>query len=1012
MILEIEKIQKRLDELEQEIVSLKKEILAHTLKKTKQETDSRSNSQPIQSTTPIESVAAPIEKFRSREWELFWGGNLLGKFGLVSILLASVWLIKFAFDNRWVNESGRILIGLSIGFGVCFAGLRLAVKKYRVLPESVLGTGFSIVYLSLFGAYYYYDLFSLSETFLYLVLLGVFSSGLAYWIRKEILYLFALVGSVLSPVLISQGENSYQFLFSYLFFLNILLFLISRKVSWIVSSFLLLAANFVLYFLWSIENAKRSGFLIPFLFINATYLLFVYGKVFFFPKLSQRNENSGGVFPKWNRIFYPVFLVLNSLCFGYTGYLQLREFYPNLSPHFMLFGAVLFSLWILLSRKKSEFFSASERVIFETIHLYLLLGFTFAALLDFSEGSWLTFSWIAFAGAVSLLSSNSGNVQIRTLSAGFWIAALLKLYFFNSMDDVNRLFLFNERFALYLLASVFLFGTYYIQKNKNSSKFDRGFIYMGIFTLILGTLTDVYHTVHNEHYRNLGYSYVLAFYASLFLFTGFKYSSKSFRIAGALVSMILVGKLYFYDIWTMSKIVRIIAGFTLGLGFILISVYYQKFKEKLANYQNSSGFLLLLFVLFGSFVVSPFSPLEAETINTKGYRYYKEIKIPKISRKGGAEEDNVFYGKIKLDEDIVRHSGINDRRIVHNGRAIPFISKNTLASSNDAGEVGVKLLFEEKNENDNNRIYVLKLPEVPVKAQYSSILIQRPGHYEVNGKIYLGKNPEDWRLDSEFKVYNYSEGNASNQIPFEAQQKETYVRIETDSDVRLTFLKATYKPIIERAEFKRVLEKTDLEFGFNADTRSSVFYFRNPMKIPIHRAFLFIKEKKFERKVNVFFKNSSKEFELLGHRIIFNKSNISSDTNLVLSKPISSELKLEIFDGDDDPLTLEKIEIFILQDEIVFPIRLKTDQEVQDLKIFYGNPYAQPVEFDFEKTFSESVFQNEVLIQEERENENFGYSMGEPPVSTWIIRIFFFLGLTILAFLTYRVFRFKVSAEV
>ncbi|EMJ90757.1 DUF2339 domain-containing protein [Leptospira alstonii] len=1000
--MEIEKIQKRLDELEQEIVSLKKEILTHTHKETKQETDSHANSQPIES-------AAPIEKPRSREWELFWGGNLLGKFGLVSILLASVWLVKFAFDNRWVNESGRILIGLSIGFGVCFAGIRLAVKKYRVLPESVLGTGFSIVYLSLFGAYYYYDLFSLSETFLYLVLLGVFSSGLAYWIRKEILYIFALVGSVFSPVLISQGENSYRFLFSYLIFLNILLFLISRKVSWIVSSFLLLTANFVLYYLWAIENAKRSGFLIPFLFINATYLLFVYGKVFFFPKLSQRNENSGGVFPKWNWIFYPVFLVLNSLCFGYTGYFQLREFYPNLSPHFMLFGAVLFSLWILLSRKKSEVFSASERVIFETIHLYLLLGFTFAALSDFSEESWLTFSWIAFAGVVSLLSSNSGNVQIRTLSVGFWIAALLKLYFFNSMDDVNRWFLFNERFALYFLASVFLFGTYYIQKNKNSSEFDRGFIYMGIFTLIIGTLADVYHTVHNEHYRNLGYSYVLAFYASLFLFTGFKYSFKSLRIAGALVSMILVGKLYFYDIWTMSKIVRIIAGFTLGLGFILISVYYQKFKEKLANYQNSSGLLLLLFVLFGSFIVSP---LEAETINTKGYRYYKEIKIPKISRKDGAEEDNVYYGKINLDEDIVRHSGINDRRIVHNGRVVPFISRNTLASSNDAGEVGVKLLFEEKNENDNNRIYVLKLPKVPVKAQYSSILVQGPGEYEVNGKIYLGKNPEDWRLHSEFTVYSYSGGDASNQIRFEAQQNETYVRIETDSDVRLTFLKATYKPIIERAEFKRVLERTDLEFGFNADTRSSVFYFRNPMKIPIHRALLFIKEKKFERKVNVFFKNSSKEFELLGDGIIFNKSNGSSDTNLVLSKPISSELKLEIFDGDDHPLTLEKMEIFILQEEIVFPIRLETDQDVQDLKIFYGNPYAQPAEFDFEKTFSESAFQNEALIQEERENENFGYSMGEPPVSTWIIRVFFFLGLTILAFLTYRVFRSKVSAEV
>ncbi|EMO06969.1 hypothetical protein LEP1GSC116_3274 [Leptospira interrogans serovar Icterohaemorrhagiae str. Verdun HP] len=43
----------------------------------------------------------------------------------------------------------------------------------------------------------------------------------------------------------------------------------------------------------------------------------------------------------------------------------------------------------------------------------------------------------------------------------------------------------------------------------------------------------------------------------------------------------------------MSKIVRIIAGFTLGTGFILVSLFYQKFKDKIINYQNTSGLLLL-----------------------------------------------------------------------------------------------------------------------------------------------------------------------------------------------------------------------------------------------------------------------------------------------------------------------------------------------------------------------------------------------------------------------------------
>ncbi|EMI69163.1 hypothetical protein LEP1GSC072_0103 [Leptospira noguchii str. Bonito] len=465
----------------------------------------------------------------------------------------------------------------------------------------------------------------------------------------------------------------------------------------------------------------------------------------------------------------------------------------------------------------------------------------------------------------------------------------------------------------------------------------------------------------------------------------------------------LVGKFYFYDIWTMSKIVRIIAGFTLGAGFILVSLFYQKFKEKIINYQNTSGLFLFLLVIFASSF-----PLNAEKIDTKGYRYYKEIQIPKLSNKAGnvGEEENLFYGKIKLDEDIVRHSGINDRRIVHNGKTIPFISRNVMGAY-EGGEKKVNLLFQEKDE-DMNRIYVLKLPKIPSKTRYKSIIAEGPGEYEIKGNIYLGETLEDWKLDSNFTIYSYNGGNVSNEIKFNSGD-EKFVRIEIDqnpSNINLEFTKVLYESVSEKMEFKKTVEKSDLEFGFNSDNRSSVFYFRNPMKVPIHRAMLFIKEKKFERKLNVFFKNSSKEFELLGDGVIFHKQNGSSDTNLVFAKPISSELKIEIFDGDDDPLTLEKMDVFILQEEIIFPLKLENDSEsIQNLRIYYGNPYAFYPELDFEKTFSESTYLNEVIIQ--KENENFGYSIGEPPVSTWIIRGFFFLGLIILAFLTYKVFRSK-----
>ncbi|MBM9501500.1 DUF2339 domain-containing protein [Leptospira sp. 201903071] len=996
--MDIENIKKRLDQLEEEVVSLKKEIATYSAKPAEVET-AREFPQKEPPQTKIEK---PVEKTRSPKWELFLGGNLLGKAGLFSILLATIWFIKYAFDNRWVNESGRILIGMSIGFGISFTGLRLNVKGYRILPESVLGTGFSIVYLSLFASYYYYDLFSLSETFLYLTFLSVFSSGLAYWIRKEILYIFGLIGSVLSPVLISQGENSYRFLFGYLLFLNILHFLILKRLPWLISSLTLLTANFVLYTFWSAENIHQSGFIVPFLFINFSFFLFLYGIFFFFPKSLDHTEDSGSVFPKLNFILFPLFQVFNALFFGYSGYNQLREFYPNLTAHFFLFGALLFAVMIDRYGKKTNRLSQQTEDTFETINFCLLLGFTFASLTDFSEGSWLTFSWITLAGAVSILGSNFKKISFQLISIAIWAVALFRLYFLNQMEDVDRIFLLNERFALYVLASLFLFATYQIRKHKTDFRFERGFIYMGIITLIWGTMVDVHFTVRDEHYRILGYSYVLAFYASLFLFIGFRYSFKSFRIVGIAVASVLLAKLYFYDIWTMSVIVRIIAGFTLGVGFFLVSLFYQKFKDKLSISKTFSGLAILIFMIGAT---STFTSLSAETINTKGYKYYKEIQIPKIEKQ--KDEDGNFYGKIKLDEDIVRHSGINDRRIVRNGRAIPFITRNSIEASNEGGESSAKLLFKVKNEEGN--VYVLKLPKTPPKTRYTAILAQGPSEYEVRGTIYLGKNPEDREIQSSFNIYSYLGGETSNEIQFESDEETTYVRIETDSNSDFTFSKAVYKPILERVEFKKDLERSDLEFGFNPDTRSSVFYYKNPMKVPIHRVVLHLKEEKFDRNVKVFFKDNSKEFSLLKENGILKKPNTPPDTNFIFTDPVASELKFEIFDGDDPSLTVERMEVYILQEEIVFPLDLDEEGnfDSQDLRIYYGNPYAQGPEFDFAKTFTETSFQSEVSIKEERENENFGYSIGEPPVSTWIIRTLFFLGIAVLIFLTNRVFRVK-----
>ena len=72
----------------------------------------------------------------------------------------------------------------------------------------------------------------------------------------------------------------------------------------------------------------------------------------------------------------------------------------------------------------------------------------------------------------------------------------------------------------------------------------------------------------------------------------------------------------------------------------------------------------------------------------------------------------------------------------------------------------------------------------------------------------------------------------------------------------------------------------------------------------------------------------------------------------------------------------------------------------------YKNP-----DFDFSRILAENSRILTWKIEQEKENENFGYSLMEPPVSVWIIRILYFIGLAISIYFAYRVFR-RYASEI
>jgi uncharacterized membrane protein len=142
-----------------------------------------------------------------------WIGRRLGWLAVVVFVFAAAFFLKYAFDNNWVGELGRVAIGAVIGTALCLAGWRRYVKKGRILCEIITGTGVVTLYLSTFG---FYSLLTRQEGGAFLAVLMALAALLAVAYDSPAVALLALVGGLLTPLLLASDHDQYVSLFVFL----------------------------------------------------------------------------------------------------------------------------------------------------------------------------------------------------------------------------------------------------------------------------------------------------------------------------------------------------------------------------------------------------------------------------------------------------------------------------------------------------------------------------------------------------------------------------------------------------------------------------------------------------------------------------------------------------------------------------------------------------------------------------------------------------------------------------
>ncbi len=143
------------------------------------------------------------------------GGRWLLYVGTAALVLGIGFFVKYAFDNDWINQTGRVLIGGAAGLVMVAGGHRIARRGYPLYGQIVAGGGFAALYISVFAALIFYALIGRPAAFALMVVVTAGAAAAANAHRSLGLAIFAVTGGYLTPFLVGGGGNAQVALLTY-----------------------------------------------------------------------------------------------------------------------------------------------------------------------------------------------------------------------------------------------------------------------------------------------------------------------------------------------------------------------------------------------------------------------------------------------------------------------------------------------------------------------------------------------------------------------------------------------------------------------------------------------------------------------------------------------------------------------------------------------------------------------------------------------------------------------------
>lgn len=353
---------------------------------------------------------------KNSDWERFIGENLANKIGIAVLVLGISFFVKYAIDKDWINETGRVLIGLVSG-GILIGLAHYIRNNYRSFSSVLVGGGLTVFYFTIAFAFHEYHLIGQKAAFFIMVIISAFAVLLSLYYKRQELAILATIGGFITPFLVSTGENNYVVLFTYLCILNAGMMVLAWFKRWVAINIICLFFTMLIYGGWLLDHAVFN-YRDPFPYRNA--LLFA--TLFYILFVIMSIINNLRMNRKFNAFDFILLLSTNFLYYA-AGIVTLT--YSSNENSQGIFTASLG----LLNLGLAAVFYRKKNVDRSFVSLLIGLAITFISLTApvHFEGNHITLFWAAEMVVLFWLYQRSGIKQLKAASLIIFLLMIISL---------------------------------------------------------------------------------------------------------------------------------------------------------------------------------------------------------------------------------------------------------------------------------------------------------------------------------------------------------------------------------------------------------------------------------------------------------------------------------------------------------------------------------------------------------------------------------------------------------